>query len=342
MKITASRIKNFLARPDPGMSCLLLYGPDQGLVRERADVLVANIVEDLNDPFRVAEVSGDQMKNDPALLSDEANAMSFTGGRRVVRVRAATDATSGIFKSLFGGGRLDSLVVVEAGELGPRSSLRGAFEKAENAAAIACYVDDSRTLRAVITETLAGHGLTAAPDVLAFLEERLGADRVITRGELDKLALYMGEPGAVRIEDALACIGDGAATSLEAVVYAAASGEKGRLDRALERAFAEGTPPVRVLRAAARHLLRLHQAAGMVSQGKTPDQAMKALRPQVIFKFADRFRDQLRRWPEPRLAEALEVITEAEVGCKTTGLPDHAICSRALMRMAQTARRPRT
>ena len=33
-------IDAFLARPDPGRPIVLLYGPDAGLVRERADALL--------------------------------------------------------------------------------------------------------------------------------------------------------------------------------------------------------------------------------------------------------------------------------------------------------------
>mgnify|MGYP002279672751 CR=1 FL=1 len=75
----------------------------------------------------------------------------------------------------------------------------------------------------------------------------------------------------------------------------------------------------------------------MVEAGRSADQAIKSLRPPVIFKQAERFRGQLRRWPPDRLAAALDLLTAAEMDCKTTGLPAEAICGRALMRIAQAA-----
>ncbi len=65
---------------------------------------------------------------------------------------------------------------------------------------------------------------------------------------------------------------------------------------------------------------------------------MAALRPPVIFLFKDRFQAQMRCWPTARLAAAMELICEAELRCKTTGLPAEAVCGRALMRLAQAAR----
>ena len=37
MKLPATRVAAFLRRSDPGFRAVLFYGPDAGLVRERAD-----------------------------------------------------------------------------------------------------------------------------------------------------------------------------------------------------------------------------------------------------------------------------------------------------------------
>jgi len=59
----------------------------------------------------------------------------------------------------------------------------------------------------------------------------------------------------------------------------------------------------------------------------------------VFFKQADAFAGQLRLWPLMRLGDALETLSEAEIQCKTTGLPARAVCDQALLRLATLARR---
>ncbi len=276
MKITASRINDFLRRPGPEIAGVLLFGPDQGLVHERAGILAGTVVEDPGDPFRVVELTGAAIKSDPPLLADEAAQLSMTGGRRVIRVVDATDGIAEALKNFLENPRGENLVIIEAGNLGPRSSLRKLFQKAGNRASIGCYEDDSRGLMAVINETLGRHGLRATPDALSFLAQNLGSDRLVTRNELEKLALYAGGKtsakgnggsgagGAVTLDDAMACIGDSAAMSLDSIAYAAASGDPRALDRAFERALLEGTSPIGILRAVGRHLQKLHLALGMV------------------------------------------------------------------------------
>lgn len=339
MKLTGAKAEAFLKAPDPKLRVVLVFGPDNGLVRERVTRLVKGVVADPSDPFRVAELTPAILKDDPARLADEAAAMALTGGRRVVVVRDGGDTLSSLFQSFLANPMGDALVVVEAGDLGPRSSLRKLFEGADNAAALASYGDEGGSLQHVIQEELKAADLVAEPDALAFLMDHLGGDRRLTRAELQKLALYMGGPGRVRLDDAIACIGDTAALSMDDLALATADGDHATAQRVLDRLFREGTHAVGVLRALSRHFQRLHYAAGLMAQGKSADQAMGALKPPVIFKAADRFRRQLGRWPADRVGRALEVLIEAEADCKTTGMPAEEICSRALMQLARAAGR---
>ena len=147
MKIPASRIAAFLQRPDQGIRAILLYGPDEGLVRERAAAAARSVCPDLADPFRVAELSASVLAADPARLADEAAQLSLIGGRRVVRVRGAVDGLAKLFGEFLAATPGDALTVVEAGDLPSRSALRRAFEAPPTAAAIGCYPDTPETLR---------------------------------------------------------------------------------------------------------------------------------------------------------------------------------------------------
>ncbi len=342
MKIAPAEAERFVREPGPEWIAVLVYGPDNGLVRERARQIASSVVEDLADPFRVAELTAAALHDDPARLSDEACALSLTGGRRVVCLRDAGDAASAALDDVLSAASADDvLVVVEAGDLGPRSKLRKLFEGAAGAAALACYADDARTLGAVIRETLGQAGLGATPDAIAYLSDHLGSDRMMSRMELEKLATYAFGAGEVTLEDAEAVIGDGATTTLDDIVFSTAEGNVSGLDRSLQRAFDEGVNSVAVVRAAQRHFQRLHRAAGGVAAGNTPDQAMKTLRPPVFFKRAAAFRGQLQAWNVARLAGVLEALTDAEIACKTTGVPAEASCRRTLLAIARRAARSR-
>src|ERR1700754_2276179 len=88
--LRGKEIDAFLARPDPGRPIILLYGPDAGLVRERAQALLASAVDDINDPFSLVRLDGDELAAEPSRLVDEALTVPLFGGRRAIRVRGGS------------------------------------------------------------------------------------------------------------------------------------------------------------------------------------------------------------------------------------------------------------
>jgi len=338
VKLTPARVEAFLAAPDPAIRAILCYGPDGGLVRERADRIARAVVSDPADPFRVAFLPADALAGSPGRLADEAQQLSLVPGRRVIRVREAGDTVGGLFERFLA--KLppgDALILVEAGDLATRSSLRRAFEVAKRAAAIACYADDAEQLRGLVRGVLAAHRITASADAIQHLVEHLGSDRGLSRQELEKLALYVGDGGTLHYADAATLVGDSAALTLEDVVFAAAEGDAAALERSLSRAFEEGEAPVTILRAELRHFQRLFLAGARLAAGASAEDAMGSLRPTVFFRRRDRFRHQLELWPPRRAAQALQTLSTAELDAKRTGLPAEAICRDALLRIVRGA-----
>jgi DNA polymerase-3 subunit delta len=329
LKIQPARAAQFLSAPPAGVRAVLFYGPDGGLVRERALALTALIAADPSDPFRVVEITGRTLAEDGARLADEAAAISFTGGRRVVRLRDAGDGVARIFEAFLGDGPGDAMIVVESGDLPPRSSLRKLFEKSEQAAAIACYRDESRDLE-------------LEPDALTYLLTHLGGDRQLSRRELEKVVLYKGtQTSAVALADVEACVGNSSALALDDVADAAALGDLARLTTALARCLQEGASAVAVLRAVAGHFQRLHLVASRLAAGERLDDALKRLKPPLFWKKKEAFTAQLRLWRLEDLGPALERLLAAERSAKTTGIPAEPLLGITLYRLALSPARRR-
>jgi DNA polymerase-3 subunit delta len=331
MKLDPRRVDAFLA--DPG-ACrvVLLHGEDAGLIRERAAALVRAVIGAVDDPFRLSELARD----DYARIAEEVTAMSLSGGRRVVRVRDATDAATDAVKAAFAG-KSDALLIVEAPGLPSRGKLRGLVERASDGVAIACYPQDGRALEDGIRGMLASLGVTADPDALTWLAGQLGADRAVTQREAEKLALYAGDGGRISLEDARVCVGDLAGLSLEDALFAASAGNVAATDRALELAIAEGATPVGVLRACLMHMQRLQRASGAMAQGLSAADATKAVRPPVFFQRQGSFGAALRLWSPAALQANCVRLWETERACKRTGAPVETLSRGAILGIAQRA-----
>ncbi|MGH6888502.1 MAG: DNA polymerase III subunit delta [Rhizomicrobium sp.] len=333
--------ERLIAQPPPGAVAFLVFGPDQGLVRERAERLVQSVVPDLHDPFRVADIDGAVLNEEPARLASEAAALSMTGGRRVVRIRAATNALGLLFEAFLGTRAPEALVVVEAGDLAKDSTLRRVFEDAENALGIPCYLDSAQTISDILRDSLRAEGASLGPDALHEAVSLLGADRGTTRREVEKLVLYASGKKAVTVEDVRAILGDESEARIEQICDAAGQGDPHRLDRALERLWAAGISPTAILRVAIGQFQRLALARLKVTQGESPDVIARRSRPPVHFTRLPAFKIQLRNWSDERIADVLDLLLETEALCKTTAVPQEAACSRAMFTIAAWARLPR-
>lgn len=341
MKLSARRIEAFVKSPDENVSAILVFGPEQGLIHERVDRLMTAVVGERADPFRLSTLSAQQIKTDPACLVDEALSLTLMGGRRVIRVRDASDTLSEAFARVLELPQPSALIIADSGDLPKRSRLRRLFEGAANGVAIACYQDTDATVRLVIEETLQADGHRISREGADILVAHLGSNRAVTRSELHKLSVYKGPAGEIDLDDVLAVVSDSSAISLSGIAYTACSGDFRALDHALDTAFAEGLQPVSILRTVAQHLSRLLHANQSVLRGRSAKQAMQALKPPVIFRLETAFRDQMTVWSRDRLCFGLNLVTDAELQCKTTGTPARTVCSRALMQIAQAARHGR-
>jgi DNA polymerase-3 subunit delta len=338
MIVKSHEADRFAANPPKTLRAALVFGPDAGLVQERAEKLLKSVVADLTDAFNVADLSESTLVSDPARLSDEAAAISMMGGRRVVRVRNAGNNLADLFEEFLEDPKGDALVVVEAGDLAKGTGLRKLFEGDDHAAAIACYADTARNLEDVVRDAMRGAGLTMAPDALADAVSRLGSDRGVTRRELEKLALYAQGQKSVSVADVQAVMGDEAEARTEEASDAAGSGDFARLDLALERLWVADTSVAQVLRGAMGHFQRLATVRENVNRGEPVETAIKRLRPPIHFLREQSFKAQANRWNDARLADALDMLLEAEALSRTTGVPAQAVCGRTLMNIAALAK----
>ena len=338
MIVKSHEADRYVASPPKGLILALVYGPDAGLVQERAEKLLKTVVPDLTDPFNVADLNEATLLADPARLADEAAAISMMGGRRVVRVRGAGNDLADLLESFADDPKGDALVVIEAGDLAKSSALRKIFDDHKTAAAIQCYPDSVRDLGDVVRDALRAEGLSIAPDALEDAVSRLGSDRGVTRREIEKLLLYMHGKKQVTLEDVRAVMGDEVEARSESACDAAAGGDLAKLDRELERLWVSDVAPGQVLRSAMGHFQRLVQARESANRGESIDTVMKRLRPPIHFSRATAFKNQAQRWNTDKLGEALDMLLDAESLTRTTGVPAEAVTGRVLMNIAAMAK----
>lgn len=304
----ASAVARFLRSPDPACRAVLLYGPDAGLVSERAAALAATFARRDKGGAEIVRLDDRDVADDPARLEVELRTRPMFAASQVVRVTAGARLDVPGLKALLAS-PFDNTLIVEAGNLRPDSALRKLFETNKAAAALPCYGDE-QGLASLIDAELAEAGLRIDAETRRYLMARLGADQALSRAEVTKLALYAAGETTVTHDDIDSIVGDAAESALETFVYAASSGDAAHALRELQRLAASGTEAQTALIALARHFTQLHKVAAAQAEGGSAEEAVKSLRPRPHFKREPEFLAHCRRFGATRLSHLLPQIQE--------------------------------
>ena len=335
--LKASEVESFLARPNRPI--VLIFGPDAGLVRERVEALVRKSVDDPKDPFQLARMDGDELSSEPARLLEEANTVPLFGGRRAVWIKAGARNFAPALEALVAAPPPNCRIVIEAGDLKRNAPLRAVCERAKNAAVLPCYPDAAKDLTRLIDEEMGEAGLAISGEARAALIPLLGGDRLASRHEIRKVALFARGKRRVGLEDVAAVVADASTLALDDLIDAAFAGRTGDVDVQFDKARTSGTTPGAILSAALRHVAQLHKARLSVDQGDSISQAVEGIQPFVRFNRKSVVETALRAWTSVRLQRAMARLGEAALDARRQSAMAEPIARGALLTLALDARR---
>lgn len=328
-----------LARPDPAIRCYLLYGPDDSGSR----ALAAKLAMALGPDAERIDLSPAQLKGDPALLADEAAAVSLFGGARHVRVEGAGDECLAAVEALLEAPAAGNPVVLIGGGLRRDARIVKRVEGDRAGFAFASYAPEGLAADRLAAEIAQAHGLRLEPEVARRLAEGANNDRAVIAREIEKMALFLDaapeRPGTVS-HATLDAIGvDGGDARESALMAALFGGDTAALDRELARRAEAGQDGVPLVLAVLRRLMillpaRLDMDGGgsamtgvMRAAGYLPESEKKAIAAV------------LPRWPAARLAAAVERLSEMARTQKSSRGPGSVAADQLLLTMARSVRR---
>jgi DNA polymerase-3 subunit delta len=339
--IAAREVDDYVAHPNSRHSVVLVYGPDLGLVRERARAVLKAGGADPSDPFSTVTLEGDLLASDPGRLADEARAIGLFGGKRIVHVRAGGRSFTESLEGILADPPRDALIVIEAGDLKKGAPLRKMVESANSAAALPCYEDDERAIAGLIDSSLRAAGIEIERDAREVLTSLLGSDRMASRAEIEKLILYAGDKKRIDYDDVIAAIADSSGLALDDTVDAAAAGDADEALASFAKTRAAGIPASVVLGAAIRHVSTLHRLSLQVERGERPGSLVRAPQHRIHFKRQTSFERALSRFGSGDLERTLAALGTALLASRRSADLADPITEREILALAKGARRRR-
>ena len=322
----AYEVDSWLARPDPRTTIVLLYGPDRGLVAERARSFAIATGLPLDDPFSVVRLDAGEIDRDSGRLLDEARTVPMFSARRLLWVRNAATQKGLVddVKALCAAPPADAIILIEAADLKKGAPLRSTVEASGIAMALPCYGDEGKDIDAVIDGELQKAGMSLTLEARQLLRRNLGGDRLASRGEITKLVLYAQGQRQIGVDDVRAMTGDVSGVGVDEAVDALLEGKVDDFDEAFTRHSQTPSQAYLVLAAAMRQFQAIHlMRAGINDGGRNAASIVAAARPPIFFSRRKTVERAVERWNGEALQRALARLQTAVLA--TRRRPDLAL-----------------
>lgn len=337
--LKAKDIEPFLKKPDFSRAVILLYGPDAGLVSERADVLAKKSGVDLTDPFSLIRMNADDAASDVARIADEAHTIGMFGGKRLIRISGNTrrDLAKAV-KPVLDTPPEDAIILIEASDLKKTAGLRKQLEASSASLCIPCYQDTDTAIEQLIDEEIIAKGLKVERETRLLLKSMLGDNRMVSRGELAKLAIYCEGKTEVTATEIYEIVGDASKLVMDDVIDSTATGDAAKLQMVLPKAIEAGNAPDIIILSLLRHFQMLQSARSKVElQRQSASSVIGGLRPPVHFSRKNAITTSLNIWTLERLTRALTRLDKAMLDCRQKSGVAYSLCSTTLLALSLEA-----
>lgn len=345
-EIKSHEFEGFLQRSAKSYHIFLVYGPDRGLVSERAGLLAKSTGVAQDDPFALVRIDASTLSSDPGRLLDEANAIGLFGGDKLIWVKSTgtEKALQDAFTVLAANPPVGSTVLIEAGDIKKGAGLRKVAEQSTDVAAIPCYADDARALNALIDRELGAAALRISPGARELLVDLIGGDRLASRNELQKLVLYAHGQSSIDEDDVIAIIGDASAISTDEAIDAILTGDRNGFFHAMRKITTSKTPIFLVLQGCLRQFQMLDQMRTAMDEKKIPAaQAMQSYGRAIHFKRKPAVETALRVWNPDAIAREMNRLQAAILQSRQKPALEEAIAMHALLSITvQSSQRQRS
>ncbi len=287
------------------IKAILVYGQDAGRVSE----YVSNAIKIWGvEKDSLLTVSAKDFTDRQDAIYADACSMSMFGGEKAVVITDAGDSDAKNIADLLGQSSLSARVIVTGGELKKGGGLRNLFETDNTIAAIACYRDNSNDLMGFIRKELFDNLKIAEvkPDAMAYMVANMGMDRGISRGFLQKIALYVDDTKIVTLADAECCLPDTGFSDIDEFMVSLAAGNYRACMIALDRLFYGDAAVAMLIR---RLMFYFNNILSAVRDRKMPRFFNDRKRAE--------FNNIIRIWPESEIIAVLNRLNELEKQTRT-------------------------
>ena len=316
---------------------ILIYGPNEGLVREQIEKLANDYLS--KGDYEEISFNGKDLDNDAGSLEAILRSVSMFFKNKIVVADSIKDKHLSIIEEIVLKAPEQAVLVIKEGSLSKSSKIRKFFEEHKSCYSFACYEDDGRSIMKSIDEFARKNNIELSRDIKNYLLQSLSNDRMISKHELEKIGLlYKDSKSKIKLEEISVLLNDSSSQNLNKMNEYVMFGNTNKSSKIVDKLLTEGASPISLVRSLSNYMLRVQKTKIEMKKGNNFDIAIKSLRPPVFWKDKDNFERHCRKWPLSSIENSLLKLLEAEVSCKLNSSLATLNCEKSILLVADSGR----
>ena len=316
----------------------LVYGPNEGLVRESIDFIYKNFSKETG--CEKVSINGKQIDESISILNDEISTISLFSEKKFIILESTKEKHASVIEDTLSLNFKNTCMIVKHDNLTKSSNIRKLYEKSKSHFSLACYDDDIKVLSSLLEKFQKEHNITFDSDVKSFLLNNLSNDRMIIKNELEKILLSLSKDDRkVDIGKLKYILHDSAHTDYQQINNSILFGNIEKGSKSLEKLFQLGTNPVAILKSFNNYIMRIRLTQVELSKGKQFDDAIKVLKPPIFWKEKSDFKRHCQMWPANVIENLIDEVLSSEIKCMSNSIIAKEQCEKTLFGISNTAKR---
>jgi DNA polymerase-3 subunit delta len=326
MKILNTKIDSFISGEFRQFQATLIYGPDYGLVLERCHKIVeqsTNINDTTNIHLNKIQLKYKDIATTPSILENEIMSLSFFSKNKIIIIDEVDDIFPKHLAETIGKNK-DHLIIFKAGDLQNSSAIRKFFETNKNVAVLACYAENTISIKQQISKILLNNNLEPEDSsILNDIAIKLQGNKKNIESEVNKIVAYYRNDSNLRIRirsdivhqiisDNHLCL------EYESLFHAITNNDQNNIEYIITKMLSNGENVIAVIRSLTNFIIKILRIKSILIQNKneTVDSIIDSPSSQIFFKQIPIFKKALNKFSVSDLLDILERLTNAEIECK--------------------------
>ena len=321
----------------------LLYGPNFGLINSLYKKTIDILSIDLNDPFNVSKIDGNEFKDNPSIFKDNISTFSMNTNKRTVLLDLTyltlNKSLENIILSTLSENNKYYLLLIKANNLGSKNVLVKFIENLENGILVPCYEDNTNNIKIQISKLFKQYGFIYSSDFLFTLSSKFSSDTAINFMEMEKLETFLIENENISEEIILSFITDNIDLNLNKIIQLCSSGKIQEALMYLDKIYDNSSTAINITRLFVKHFKIIEKVLLSVENGSNISQTINNMKPTIFFKDRPLLTLQCQLWSLKKVNLIFKRLIDIELKCKSNIYPNKILLSQFILSTALIAKK---